>query len=313
MIRYWPTQQSIYLNNTIVDLFVETERKIIKGTSNQSNQNLYIDIFNTKTRIKLFTQILSEFKKLILDLIEIDIKPKKIKKLKHQINKIFINRVSTKFLQTLHKVNIRFSDNIIIIEEQNYLIEYLIIYLIFGSSHIEDTIFLFETPYTPYNHVKILLENFIVQTCNNIIRQLIYNLKDSANINKFLKKHNICNKIYTSNRSIILFINNIKFQNFIQHYIYEIKSFYNERQQVWIISSVGIITKYIYISRIRKIRKFNQINAIFILWLEIKDMLIPKSEKLTIQVCKYILYCSINLLSNLILILIKVIVFYFNT
>nr|ARW69856.1 hypothetical protein [Polysiphonia teges] len=312
MIRYWPTQQSIYLNNTIVDLFVETEKKIVIGTSNQSSQHLYLDIFNTKTRVKLFKQILNEFKKLILDIIEIDLKPQKIKKLRNTINKIFINRVCTRFLLTLNSINTKPSHEIILTEDDEHLTEYLIIYIIFGSSYVEDNIFLFESFYTPYNHVKILLENFIIQTCNYTVKELISDLKSSPNINKFLKTKNICNKLYTSNRSIILFINNLKLQNLIKYYIYEVKSFYNERQQVWIMSSVGIITKYIYVSRIKKIKKLNQINTIFILWLEIKDLLVPRSEKLIIQVSKYFLYCSINLLSNLILILIKVIVLYFN-
>ena len=99
----------------------------------------------------------------------------------------------------------------------------------------------------------------------------------------------------------------------MKKYIYDIKSFYNERQQVWIISSGGILTKYIYISRTTKIKNLNQIKVIFILWLEIKDLIIPKTEKLIIQIFKYLLYCSINLFSNLILILIKIIVFYLKT
>nr|WGH12944.1 hypothetical protein Ycf55 [Echinothamnion sp.] len=311
ILKYWPNRPSINLNNTVVNLFIETEKKLMLKTNNKSNQYLYLDILNINTRNKLLQSILNEFKELVLDIIEINLNTQMIIKLNKRIGNIFIARVLKKFLlQFRYKYNVnndyQFNDS------YNNLIDYLLIYLIFGSSYIEDNIFLFETLYTPYNHVKILLENFIIQTGNITIKQLIYNLNNSPSINKFLKKHNICNKIYTSNRSIILFLNNLKWQNFIQSYIYDVKSFYNERQKIWVISSEGTTAKYIYISKERKIQSFNQTKVLFIFWLETKDLLIPKTEKFIIQIAKYFLYCSINLFSNLILILIRIIVFYLN-
>nr|YP_010619778.1 hypothetical protein PNW48_pgp180 [Symphyocladia marchantioides]WAX03791.1 hypothetical protein [Symphyocladia marchantioides] len=311
IIKYWPNRQSINLNNALVDLFIETEKKLALKTNNKSQEYLYLDILNNITRTKLLQSTLNEFKELILDMIEVNLDPKVLIKLNKQIVTIFINRVSSNFFLKF-QFNCEMSNNNNLKYNYNNLTDYLLIYLIFGSSHIENDIFLFETMYTPYNHVKVLLENFIIQVGNIIIQQLIYNLNNSLNINKFLKKQNICNKLYTSNRSIILFLNNLKWQDLIQSYIYDIKSFYNERQKVWIISSEGIISKYIYLSKGKKVQSLNQIKITFLFWLEFKDLLIPKAEKFFIQIAKYFLYCSINLFSNLILILIRIIVFYLS-
>nr|YP_010619584.1 hypothetical protein PN023_pgp180 [Tayloriella tenebrosa]WAX03597.1 hypothetical protein [Tayloriella tenebrosa] len=311
IVKYWPNRQSISLNNAVVDLFIETEKKLPLKTDNQSHQYLYLDILNNITRTKLLQSILNEFKELILDMIEINLYPKMLIKITKKIVAIFIDRVSSNFFFKF-KFNDTISDNSALKYHHNKLTDCLLTYLIFGSSYIEDDIFLFETSYTPYNHVKVLLENFIIQIGNIIIKELMCNLNNSLNINKFLKKQNICNKLYTSNRSIILFLNNLKWQNLVQSYVYEIKSFYDERQKVSVISSEGIITKYIYLSKNKKIQSLNQIKIIFLFWLELKDLLIPKTEKFFIQIAKYCLYCSINLFSNLILVLIRIIVFYLN-
>nr|YP_009398168.1 hypothetical protein [Thaumatella adunca]ARW67354.1 hypothetical protein [Thaumatella adunca] len=310
MIKYWPNQQSINLNNAIVDLFFSTEKKLRLKQNNISNQYLYIDILNNTSKNKLLKVILSEFKQLILDLVELNLNKNNLTKLNKKIWKIFISRVCKKFLLTLKSKNI--NTTITLDNDYNQLIEYLLIYLTLGSSKIDNNIFLFEPTYTPYNHVQILFENFIIQISNIIMKKLVNNLNNSYNISNFLRTQKICNKLYTSNRSTVLFFNNLRWQNFIYSYIYEIKSLYNERQQVWLISKIGIVTKYIYFSKINKIKKFNQLNTIFILWLELKDIIIPKIERLIIQIAKYVLFCSINLFSNIILILIRIIVFYLN-
>nr|YP_009395707.1 hypothetical protein [Herposiphonia versicolor]ARW64687.1 hypothetical protein [Herposiphonia versicolor] len=312
-IKYWPNKPSINLNNTVVELFIETEKKLLLAKYNKSNKYLYIDILNSLTKNHFFKIILSEFKELILDLIEINLNAKTITIISKKINKIFINRVSEKLLLQSHFKDLKEFQDEILINQDNSLIDTLLIYLMFGSASIENNIFIFEKVYTPYNHVRILLENFIIDTSNIVIKTLISKLSNSENINKLLNQKQICNKLYSSNRSIILFINNLKWQDTTNSYIYDIKSLYNERKKVLIIDGENIVVKYIYLSQIKKIKKLNQIQIIFILWLEIKDLIIPKIERFIIQITKYLLYCSINLLSNLILILIRIIVFYLNT
>nr|ARW69238.1 hypothetical protein [Polysiphonia sp.] len=311
IIQYWPNHQSIYLNNAIVELFIETEKKFLLKTQNSNPGYLYLDILNIITRTELLKSVLNEFKELILDIIELNLSCKTVKKLYKKISIIFINRVLANLLVKLQHNKIR-SKNIKINLDYNNanLIEYLLIYLIFGSSYIDRKVFLFEATNTPYHHVRILLENFIIQSANTTINILFNQLKYTIHINKFLTKYSLCNRLYSSNRSIVLFLNNLKWQRLIYAYIYETKLSYSERQKIFVISSSGIISKYIYIARKKQIKRLNQVKIIFILWLEIKDLMIPKIEKFIIQIIKYFLYCSINLISNTILILIKAIVIY---
>nr|YP_009396319.1 hypothetical protein [Polysiphonia scopulorum]ARW65505.1 hypothetical protein [Polysiphonia scopulorum] len=310
MIKYWPNQQNIHLNNAIVELFFEIEKKLVLNNYNKSNQYLYLDILNTRTRTQLLQYVLSEFKTLVLDLIEINLKHETLNKFSNKIEKIFIYKTYEKFIKNFNCTTLKHNKNTILDCENKSLIEYLLTYLIFGSCKINHKIFIFEPNYTPYHQVKILLEHFIIEIGNNITKVIINSLTNTHNINSFLKRSNICNKLYTSNRSIILFTNNLKWQAFIKSYIYEVKSLYNERQQIWIIGQEGILTKYIYISREKESKNLKNIKVIFILWLEIKDLFIPKIEKLIIQIFKYFLYCSINLFSNTIIILVKVMIFY---
>ncbi len=309
-IRYWPNQPSINLNNAVVELFIETEKKLLFTQHNSSNKYLYIDILNNFTKSELLNIILYELKELILDIIEINLKPNTIATIKTKISTVLVTRVSNKFLSKFNHNNLKLNLNIR--DKNSYLIEYLLTYLIFGASHIQKNIFLFETPYTPYNHVKILLEDFIIETSNIVIKQLIYTLNNSNNITVILNQQKICNKLYSSKRSITLFLNNLRIQHIIDLYINDIKSLYNERRKVWTISSGNINIQYIYLSNKKTIEELNKFQIFFVLWLEIKDLIIPKFEKFVVQIIKYLLYCSIIFFSNLILVLIKIIVMYLN-
>nr|WMP11747.1 Ycf55 [Laurencia australis]WMP11958.1 Ycf55 [Laurencia australis] len=310
MIKYWPSQQSIKLNNAIVELFLVTEKKFAYNLINNTKYYLYIDILNNKNKRILFKIILREFKNLLLNLIEINVSQKQLNYLNNKIFIIFIQTTLMKF-----KPNIKYqkkSKNITIEFNNYFLIKELITYLIFGSAKISTNTFSFDPIYTPYKHVQILFENFIVESANLIIKNIMEELGNSASIYTFLKEENKFNQLYTSNRSIILFLNNLKVQETINFYIYRTKSLYNEREQVWLISSKGIITKYIPISNIEGLKTLNEVQAIFLFWLEIKDLTIPKIERVIIQIGKYITYFIVNFLSNLIILLIRVIIFYLS-
>nr|YP_010951447.1 Ycf55 [Laurencia catarinensis]WMP12386.1 Ycf55 [Laurencia catarinensis] len=310
MIKYWPSQQSIKLNNAIVELFLLTEKKFAYNLANNTKYYLYIDILNNKNKCILFKIILSEFKNLVLNLIEINVSQKQLKYLNNKIFIIFIQTTLTKF-----KLNTKYQkkNNNITIEFNNYfLVKELITYLIFGSAKINIQMFSFDPIYTPYKHVQILFENFIIQSANLIIKNIMEELGNSASIYTFLKEENKFNQLYTSNRSIILFLNNLKLQESINLYVYRTKSLYNEREQIWLISSKGIITKYIPAYNIEGLKSLNEIQAIFLFWLEIKDLTIPKLERVIIQIGKYTTYFIVNFLSNLILLLIRVVIFYLS-
>nr|YP_010170884.1 hypothetical protein K8K75_pgp182 [Chondria tumulosa]QSD57025.1 hypothetical protein [Chondria tumulosa] len=311
MIKYWPNQPSIKLNNAIVELFMLLEKKITKNLSNNTHLYLYIDLLNLKNKNKLFKIILDEFKILILDLIELNLNKKQFIYLNKKIFLIFLQKVLSNFtLKDQNKKN--YITKISLKMSKLYLFNELIKYLIFGSSTNNYNIFSFNKLYTPHIHVQILFENFIINTGNIIIKNIIENLKNPASIYKFFKEQNKCNYLYTSNRSITLFLNNLKLQNLVNFYIYNIKSLYNERERILLISSNGIITKYIYISNIKKIKCLNQIQVFFLFWLEIKDIIIPRIEKLLIQVSKYLIYFLINFFSNLVIIILRILIFYLD-
>lgn len=308
MIKYWPSQQSIKLNNAIVELFLVTEEKFNHHLINQTNHYLYIDILNTQNKSILFKKILHEFKNLLLNLVEININQQQLNYLNNKIFFIFIKTTAIKL--RLNKCSKNEHQAIEI--KNSFLIKELITYLIFGSGTINLNTFSFDPVYTPYKHVQILFENFIIQVANIIIKRNIEELSNFSAISNFLKEDNKFNQIYTSNRSIILFFNNLKLQDIIDLYIYRTKSLYNEREQIWLISSSGIITKYIYVSKTEKLKNLNQGQTIFLFWLELKDLIIPKIEKVIIQIGKYIIYFIVNFFSNLVILLIRIIIFYLS-
>lgn len=311
MIKYWPTQPSIKLNNATVELFVITNSKVEMNLSNRTNYYLYLDILNIESKYQLFRVILNEFKILILDLVELDINENQFNYVDEKILKVFIKKV----FNNLEQQHPQLGEETVISLDKNEinLIRELIIYLIFGSSRVKSNIFSFNPLYTPYNHVQILFENFIINTANTIIQNIIKNLKGSTEIYNFFRDNNKCNSLYTSNRSITLFLNNLKWQNFIEYYFSHTKSLYHEREKVFLLSSQGIISKYIYASSTKKIKCLNKMQGLFLLWLEIKDLIIPKAEKILVQTSKYLIYFLVNFFSNLVIALLRLIIFYLNT
>lgn len=324
MLKYWPNQQSLELNNAVIKLFYNTKIKINNNLSNQTNYYLYTDIINRLYKKKLFSLILQELEKLILDLVELNIKPETIKNLKHKILYDFIYITSKKFIS---KFNMEYTNYLveklehksstylqseyykIIGLEDNILIESLLIYLTFGCSYINNKIFMFNRLYTPEKHVQILFENFIIQIGNCTIHNITKNFSCSSDMIYFLKLNTICNSSYLSARSIALFFNNLNWQNYIYTYIYQPKLIYNAYYKVLIFSFKGIENKYIYTSRLNDLKKLSYIQILFLFILEIKDICIPKIEKFLVIIIKYVTYTFINLFSNFFILIIKAILF----
>lgn len=323
-MKYWPNKQSLQLNYHVIDLFYNTKIKIKNNLSNQTKSYLYTDIINQTNKKKLFFIILTEFEQLILDLVALNLTSNNIKKLKYKILHDFIYINSKKFILTFSiKYKNYFQKKFkyksffyskssyykIIDLEDDILIEHLLIYLIFGSSKINDKIFLFNKFYTPYKHVEILFENFIIQVGNCIINDITKHFLSLSDMIYFFKLNSICNSSYISTRSIALFFNNINWQNYIYIYIYLPTLIYNAYYKVWLFESKGIINQYIYTSRLNDLKKLSRIQIVFLFILEIKDILIPKIEKLLIIIFKYITYILINIFSNLFILIIRAILF----
>nr|YP_009391156.1 hypothetical protein [Dipterocladia arabiensis]ARW59300.1 hypothetical protein [Dipterocladia arabiensis] len=321
MIKYWPNTTSIKLNNYVVNLFYITKKKFVYDLSNNTQNYLYTDILNSMHKKKLFNIILREFEKLILDLTELNLGKQKLKQLNYQIFCDFIDNIVYEFIYYINKkydqyqkTNIKIANNHknnkILMIKHNLLLDNLLIYLILGSSFIDKHIFIFNKFYTPYQHVQILFENFIIQISHIIINKLFNNFLSLSELIQFLKKYSICNNAYISTRSIILFLNYLRWQNLIYSYIYQPQEIYNAHYQVLIFSNKGIIKKYIYISRVKDLEKLSKFKKIFIFLLEIKDTCIPKIEKFFLILIKYIFYIIINLINNTIILMIRIIMSY---
>nr|YP_009397357.1 hypothetical protein [Dasyclonium flaccidum]ARW66543.1 hypothetical protein [Dasyclonium flaccidum] len=310
MIKYWPNKQGINLNNCVVDLFLSIENKLIYNLCNKTNTYLYIDILSNTSKNKLFYIILNEFRQLILDLIELNLDPEDLVSLKKHTTQTLISKVLTNFMLTINNEKKAYLINNKL--KENVFTDHLLIYLIFGSSNIDKNLFLFDPMYTPYKHVQILFENFIIYISNITIYNLINNFISSEELSKVLNNKQICHKSYISYRSIIFFLNNLRWQNLLFKYIYKPKNIYNERYKILLISKNGIIGKKIYIHQVGELIKLNKLKILILFWLEIKDITIPKVEKFLVQIVKYIIYISINLFSNIIIIIIRLIIFYLN-
>ena len=170
--------------------------------------------------------------------------------------------------------------------------------MIFGSSSITSKLFVFNQLNTPKEHVSILLENLIIQISNLVVYTILDNLQSLAKITSFIQNYSLCNISYMSIRSLALFRNSLVIQNLVYMYIYKPKEIYNSRYKVWLISSHGLISKYISIARIDDFSKLSNMQLAFILFIEVQDLLIPQLEKLLLILSKVILYVFISFLGN---------------
>lgn len=314
MIQYWPYEQSEDLNNEVAILFKITKQKIYTNLYNNTSQYLYIDILDNHKKYIFFSKTLEELENLILDLLAFDIKYQEIKKLNHQLLCNLINKTTFKIINNQeyynhHLFNITEHKTI---NEHKLLMEYLLIYLVFGSSHIDPYLFAFDNKYTPKIHINILLENFIIQVSNIIMKYLFSRIKSTSKLILFLNKYELCNCNYISIRSLTYLKNNIKWQKMINQYINQPKSFYNSRYPVFLLSSNGIVNKYIYLSHVFGMQQLNKKQSIFLLFIEIQDLCIPKIEKIITILCKIILYLLINIIINITIFIIKVVLNHFQ-
>lgn len=313
MIKYWPNQQGIDLNKAVINIFYYIDNKLINNLSNNTKYVLHIDILDNYNKYKIMRIVLQEFKFLLLDLVELNLPLNDILEMKSQILIDLIEQAKQKFLQVkdlyynkTYSIENNYIKNIYL--QQNLLIEYLLIYFLFGSSFISCNRFPFNKLYTPQEHVQILLENFIIQLSNLVIFYFFDQLHELPKMQAVLKKYNLCNTNYLATRSIAIFKNNLIFQNISEFYIEQPKNIYNSKYRIFLISSQGIITKYIFISRINDLKKLSKIQLFLLLFLEIQDILIPKIENILLITTKIIFYTLINLLGNSFLILIRILI-----
>lgn len=311
MIVYWPHDQGISLNSEVANLFFSTRQKFSDNLRNQTNYSLYIDILDKVLTKHLFSIVLTELEILILDIVELDLSLKHINMLNYKILYDLIQRSLNNFLLYLDdssyiviscKIN-NYLD--LVLSEHKLLLEYFLTYVIFGSSAISDKVFPFNNLYTPKEYVAILLENLIIQVSNLIIFSILDSMQSLANITAFIRMHSLCNPSYLSIRSLALFRNTLTAQKFIYWYIQKPKEIYSSRYKTWLISTNGLVCKYISVVRLEDLSRLSNIQLVFILFIEIQDLVIPQTEKLLLIFSKIIIYIFVNFLGNSIIFCIR--------
>nr|QVY58322.1 hypothetical protein [Kappaphycus striatus] len=319
MIQYWPRHQSFELNKQVADLFSNTRQKFSYNLFNTTNDNLYLDLLDNFNKKQLFIIVLIELEIVLLDIIELDLSIEMIQllsyKILHDIVQKSVKRFSRKadsIYKNIDLDNCKSNYLQIILSEYKLLLEYLLIYLIYGTSKIKKSIFVFDNNSTPNLHVSILFENLVIQISDLVICIIIESMQSLSNIIFFVKNYLLCNSSYISFRSIALFRNNLIVQNFIRFYISQPKAIYSSRYKVWLLSANGLVSKYIYISRLDDISSLSTIQLISLFLIEIQDLIIMKFEKFLLIVIKLFIYVLINLLSNSIIFCIRSIVVSIN-
>nr|YP_009295865.1 hypothetical protein Schim_119 [Schimmelmannia schousboei]AOM64800.1 hypothetical protein Schim_119 [Schimmelmannia schousboei] len=318
MMKYWPYKSGITLNNEVAYLFFATRQKFLSNLSNTTNSSLYIDILDNSNKSKLFQIILTELEILILDIVELDLNSQNLRSLNHKILYDLIQKVSKIFFIKLnnsynlisvldhHEGNLYYFK--IVSLEHKLLLGNLLIYLIFGSAHINESQFAFNNQNTPKEHVALLLENLIIQVSNLVIYVILENIKSLPQIAYFLRDNQLCNSIYVSTRSIAFFRNSLMFQSFFNLYIYQPKAIYSSRYKVWLIGSNGLVTRYIYTLRLDDFTRLSRLKLMFLFCLEIQDIIIPNLEKFILVLGKVLLYIFINIVGNSAILFVRAIV-----
>ena len=277
---------------------------------------LYTDILNESIKRKLFIIVLGQLEILILDLIELDLKPKNIELLSYKILYDLIQKIFINFLQTLYKYDgsLKFTNKVksyflnFIVSEYKLLLENLLVYLIFGSGSIKSNTYAFDSQKTPVKHVSILLDNFIIQTSNLVVSSLFESINSLSDLVYFLQKYNISNSLYISTRSVAVLVNNLVWQNFIYSYIQQPKDIYSSRYRVWVMNHKSLKMKYIYMSRLNCIQRLSKVRYIIICFMELQDLLVPKLEKSLLILGKISIYIFINIIGNGLIFIVRAIV-----
>lgn len=313
LLTYWPNYKSFLLNNEVACLFAETRYKFSCLILKKSNTYLYIDILDDSIKQKLFPVVLNQLEILLLDIVELDLEVSHIKVLNYKILYDLIHKIFLKFLANFslagNSLNFSVSINRYFIyqikSEHSLLLEYLLIYLIFGCSQVREYIYAFDNSKTPYQHVSILLENFVIQTSNFVLGILFESINSLNDLAQFLTVNKVCDLLYLSNRSIALFNNKLVWQTVVHKYVQQPKDIYSNRYRVWFVNNKILQSQYIYVSRFTSVQHLTIIQYIFIFFLELQDLLIPKIEK-SILICFNILvYILINLIGNSIIFFIR--------
>jgi hypothetical protein len=306
MIRYWPNQSGIALNSEVAHLFKKSYLKLNQNLHNQTSSLLWIDILNAKMKKDLFNIVLVELEILVLDIVELDLTIGEIKILNKKIIVDLVNKALSDFQLLFNKDEIRVASPFVnseqsaenVLNDHKLLLEYLLIYLIFGGSYRQYDIYQFLESQIPVKHVEILIDNFLVQIADTVFCHLINSQTSLSTLFIFLTSNRLCNDTYISVRSIATFKNNMAWQYVINYYLVQPRAIYGNRYQVWILSPQGLTAKYLYAYRVQDFTKLSTFQIIVTGLLELQDFIYPKIRDLFLIIGKICIYLFSTLLGN---------------
>nr|YP_010902797.1 hypothetical protein REP59_pgp183 [Hypnea flava]WCH54851.1 hypothetical protein [Hypnea flava] len=310
MIQYWPRYQSLELNKQVVSLFHNTRKKISYNLSNDTKYKLYVDLLDYNSKRKLLSNVLIELEIMILDIIALDLTITSIKLLSSKILFDLIYKSLKRFMPNFEYNYDDFfcSPSIylrMVFNEYYLLIEHLLIYLTHGSYEMRGHLFVFDYEKTPISYVYILFENLLIQVSDLIIYCILSQINSLFSIMNFIRNNNLSNISYFSIRSISLFLNTLLIQNMVQFYIVQPKSIYDSRYKVWLLSSSGLVLKYIHVSRWDDIYLLSKFQLFIFFLVEIQDLIVPQVEKFVFVVSKVFLYILVSFLGNTVIFCIR--------
>lgn len=312
---YWPNKQSLQLNLEVSDLFIQTYNKFFINLKNKTQQKLPSDIFTASIKRSIFLNILIELEIILLDIIELNLTRSNINKINHHLLYNLINKIIYKFIKKNetknqeNNINLQYQYNQFFFYENIQIFKNLLIYLIFGSQYIELHTFKFRCAQTPKYHVKVLFENLIIQTSNIIIFNILE--QDLSQLSTF-SSFSDYQMPYKSIRSISNFQNNLLSSNWINTYIYYPQNIYCNQYQAWLLSSHGLIFKYIYINRYYEYLRLSTSQMLIVTYIELQDFILPKLNLFIILLGKLIIYILLEIINKSIKILINQIIIKIN-
>lgn len=303
-IQYWPKKQGIELNMQVSELFRRLYLKFNYNLYNKTAHILSIDIVNVQVKKEIFKIILLELEILVLDIIELDLHISDLRQLNQKILIDLVNKSMTNFW--IAKIDAKDSSRQHeflfsqiknkLFSEDTFLLQNLLVYLVFGAEMKQSTNDIFINSRTPTKHIEILLDNLVIQLADIIFSEIIKSEESVSSLFSFLTSKQICNERYLSTRSIATFRNNLIWSHFIDFYIRLPKMIYNNRYEVWLFSKDGLKCQYVYADRENDLRYLSAMQIIVITLLEIQDFIVPKLKNLIFLVGKV----SLTILHNLI-------------
>lgn len=304
MITYWPSKQSINLNAAVSNIFTQTYQKLLLDLCNKTNRRTPLDVFNKYIKRQILLELLIELEILVVDIIELNISIHELKQLNNQALLYLINTTGKRLLDFLerHEANFslsfRLQYNRLFFHEHSNSTSIVLTYLIFGSENVSEDAFPFKNNKTPVYHVKALFENMLMQISNAVAFNLLENSRSITRIDSLIRHKGAIYCRHQSIRAMSNFKNNLISNNLINFYIYYPQNVYCGKYTVHLLSTKGIIRRYIYFNRSYEYIKLSNSQLVSVTYLEIKDFIVPRLNQFIALIGKLIIYVFAEIISR---------------